>query len=298
MTVQAGIDILLASYNGGKYIEEQISSILSQTYGNFQLLVRDDGSSDDTPKILNHFEKKDKRIRLIRDNLGNLGFVSNFERLMQESDSELAMLSDQDDIWFPDKVERYVRRAGEEDIISPFLIHSDCIVCDEELRIIRKSYISSSAEGSNLQNMFFCFMVQGASMMFNRALKDMFLPFLPEAYLHDRYIHVMAELFGKRLFIPKTTMYYRQHGKNQIGSGSSIIDKILHKRYFDPRDRMLLMAVYDKYEGKMPEFAKKQFMAYLYITDRSRSRFRRMLEVYKSGITMNFNKKLFLTFKG
>ena len=87
------IDILLATYNGSKYLHEQLNSILSQSYGNINVIIRDDGSSDNTVMIINEYEEKDNRVKLLNDNLGNLGFVRNFEELMKNSTSEYLMLS-------------------------------------------------------------------------------------------------------------------------------------------------------------------------------------------------------------
>ncbi len=291
-------DILMAAYNGAKFIKEQIDSILSQTYSDFSLIIRDDGSDDDTQDILHSFEKLDKRVRIINDGLGNLGYVSNFERLLSNSGSDLIMFSDQDDIWFPDKIETYMEIIRDADMNAPLLLHSDCIVCSEDLRIIRKNYISSAAYQDSIKNMFFSFMVQGSTMMFNKALKEIFMPFLPETYLHDRYIHIMAELFGRRIFIPKTTMYYRQHKKNQIGSGASIKNKLIHKRYFDQRDRSLLEKIHKLYNDRMDENTKRLFDSYFFITDRANSRFRRLLKANRSGIRMHLFKKFFLLLKG
>ena len=82
------IDILLATYNGSQYLPEQLDSILNQSYGNINVIIRDDGSSDNTVMIIKEYEQKDNRVKLVNDNLGNLGFVRNFEELMKNSTSE------------------------------------------------------------------------------------------------------------------------------------------------------------------------------------------------------------------
>ena len=92
------IEILMATYNGEKYIEEQIDSIINQTYTNWELLIRDDKSKDNTASIIEEYEKKDSRIKLLRDEKGNLGFVKNFEELLKNSQKDFIMFSDQDDI--------------------------------------------------------------------------------------------------------------------------------------------------------------------------------------------------------
>ena len=82
------IDILLATYNGSQYLPEQLDSILSQSYGNINVIIRDDGSSDNTVMIIKEYEQKDNRVKLLNDSLENLGFVRNFEELMKNSTSE------------------------------------------------------------------------------------------------------------------------------------------------------------------------------------------------------------------
>lgn len=292
------IVILLAIYNGEKYLSKQLDSILDQDHEDFLVLIRDDGSSDNTINIIREYEAKDKRILLIEDKLGNLGFVKNFEELIKRSEGSLFMLCDQDDIWFSDKISRYLIAVQKEDMNIPLLIHSDAVICNEKEDIIKKSYISHIAQDTTIKSMFFNFFVQGASIMFNRRLKDIILPFIEGAYLHDRYIHIMAQLFGKRIFIPEATMYYRQHDRNQIGSGSNIIKKITNKRYFDERDRCLLRIIYEKYSNKMDMETKDLFMAYFNITSDRVNRLKRLHIAWKNNIRMHIFKKLFLILKG
>lgn len=105
MEEQEKIDILLATYNGEKYLREQIDSILKQTYKNFNLIISDDCSKDSTRKILKEYEQKDNRIIVyLQEN--NLGYVKNFEFLLSKVQSKIYMLSDQDDVWLPEKIEK------------------------------------------------------------------------------------------------------------------------------------------------------------------------------------------------
>ena len=103
------IDILMATYNGEKYLVEQLDSIINQTYRNWNLLIRDDNSTDKTLEIIQNYHKKDKRIKILKDNKGNLGIVRNFEELLKSSESEFIMFSDQDDIWVENKLDMYLK---------------------------------------------------------------------------------------------------------------------------------------------------------------------------------------------
>ena len=98
------VEILMATYNGEKYLSEQIESIISQSYENWRLLIRDDNSKDNTVSIIEKYEKEDNRIRLLRDRKGNLGFIKNFEELLVQSQEDFIMFCDQDDYWEKDKI--------------------------------------------------------------------------------------------------------------------------------------------------------------------------------------------------
>ena len=106
--IEDKIDILMATYNGEKYTVELIDSIINHTYKNWNLLIRDDNSTDRTLEIIKNYQKKDARIRILDNNKVNLGIVKNFEKLLKISESELIMFSDQDDIW---KKGKKIRRS-------------------------------------------------------------------------------------------------------------------------------------------------------------------------------------------
>ena len=99
------IDVLLATYNGEKYLKEQIDSILNQTYQNIHLIISDDCSKDETQKILKEYKEKDDRITVYIQEQ-NLGYIKNFEFLLEKVESDYYMLSDQDDVWLPEKIEK------------------------------------------------------------------------------------------------------------------------------------------------------------------------------------------------
>ena len=225
------IEILMATYNGEKYISEQIDSIINQTYKNWKLLIRDDGSKDKTLEILKKYQKKDKRINILRDTKGNLGFVKNFEELLKNSSEEFVMFSDQDDYWLENKIELYINelsRLSEIEMKNPLLLHSNSFICDENLNIKKKEFVNSKvASQYEESSYFFTYIVQGSTTLVNKRLIDIGLPFLRNVTLHDRYFHLLAEFLGKRVFINKSLLKYRQHSSNEIGAKGSIIQKIL-----------------------------------------------------------------------
>ena len=143
----------MATYNGEKYLAEQLDSIINQTYHNWNLLIRDDNSTDKTLEIIQNYHKKDKRIKILKDDKGNLGIVKNFEELLKNSESEFIMFSDQDDYWLENKIEKYVAilNTSSEDILKkPMLIHSNSFICDDNLEIIKHpSSVHSKAQNSS-----------------------------------------------------------------------------------------------------------------------------------------------------
>ena len=295
------IDILLATYNGSKYLSEQIDSLINQTYKNINIIVRDDGSTDNTVEIIEEYEKKDSRVRLLSDNLGNLGFVRNFEELMKNSTSEYLMFSDQDDIWYNNKVETSYKRikAIEEKNgkSCPILVHTNSKIMNYETRT-KSLFISDCAKNSSFENSFFNFFVQGSTMLINGSLKREALPFSKEVYLHDRYLHLIAEFIGIRSYIDVPTMDYRQHSNNEIGSSVNVIYKIKNKRYFNLKDRELLIFLDNTYSAKLDEIKKEKMDAYKLIVNNNISRFKRLKICNKKKIPMNIKKKIFLIIKG
>ena len=134
--MEENIDILLATYNGEKYIKEQIESILNQTYKNINLIISDDCSTDNTRKILTEYTQKDKRITVYFQN-ENQGYIKNFEFLLKQVKNPYYMLSDQDDVWLPEKVEKSIKTLKEKNVDFVF---GDLEVVDQNLNTIYSSF--------------------------------------------------------------------------------------------------------------------------------------------------------------
>ena len=233
------IDILMATYNGEKYLAEQIDSIICQTYKNWNLLIRDDGSSDNTFKILKEYEKKDDRIKIIKDKKGNLGIAKNFEELLKISSSELIMFSDQDDVWKKDKIKIMLKYVGNSDLII-----SDAIVTNEKLECISESLfcLVKSKNGiikNVIKNTYY-----GCCMLFKRKILEEVLPIPNNKEIgHDLWIGLISEKYYKVKFIDEKLIYFRRHSNNVTTINKSkrnirkkiigryIILKELFKRY-------------------------------------------------------------------
>ena len=287
----------MATYNGEKYLAKQLDSIINQSYKNWNLMIRDDNSNDRTLQILEKYEKMDKRIRVLHDNKRNLGIVKNFEELLKNSTSEFIMFSDQDDIWLENKLEVYLKTI-EKVRLKNVLIHSDAILFSEDkTNILKETFISKKAIRKGLENVFFNYFVQGATILISKEIKNFILPFPKEVYLHDRYIHLMSELFFERIFIKGSLIYYRQHSNNQIGAKNTL-KKLLSKRYFDKKDYELIKVIYNNYSDILSNDKKKLIEEYFEITDIKKTRFNRFLKLKKSKINMPLKKQISFLIKG
>ena len=130
------VDVLVATYNGEKYLREQLDSIIKQTYKNIRILISDDCSKDRTQEILQEYEKKDDRIKIFLHDR-NLGSNKNFEFLLRQVESKFYMLSDQDDVWLPEKIEKTIQKQKET---GADLVFGDLEVVNEKLETIYPSF--------------------------------------------------------------------------------------------------------------------------------------------------------------
>lgn len=223
------IDILLATYNGEKYLKEQIESILNQTYSNIRLIISDDCSKDKTRDIIKKFEEKDKRV-ISYFQEKNLGYVKNFEFLLSKVENEIYMLSDQDDYWLPEKVKHTYYKLKEA---NADLVFTDLEVVDENLQKIYPSFneymqlskkIKKYLHSYKLQYLYNC--VTGCTLMSRKKFIELILPLPTESKyaIHDTWIASTISNKGKVEYLDEKTIKYRQHGNNQVGT-----DKISHK---------------------------------------------------------------------
>jgi hypothetical protein len=220
------IDILLATYNGGPYLKEQLDSLLRQTEQDFCVLVQDDSSKDDTPEILKEYiAAHPKKIRLVSGQAHEKSPKGNFMSLLNESSSEYVMFSDQDDVWDEDKValSLLAMREGEREygMACPLLVHTDLRVSDVDLRLIAPSFWRyQKLDGKpKLSRVLAQNSVTGCTMMVNRTLAELLKKAPAEDMLmHDWWAALCAASMGHILAVDKPTICYRQHGKNQLGA--------------------------------------------------------------------------------
>ena len=216
------INILMATYNGRRYLKKQIDSILNQTFSDFRLLISDDASTDSTLKILEEYEKKDSRVE-IYSHEKNMGVVENFEFLINKVRSEYFMFADQDDVWEPDKIEKSLRKLEET---ASDLVYTDLEVVDNKLNQIepsfwkQKGFYNKIIKYNNFESLYLNNYINGCTMLCKSSWINEFLP-LPKNskyVIHDYWIALVVSHRGKMAYIEKPTIKYRQHGNNQVGS--------------------------------------------------------------------------------
>lgn len=220
------VDILLATFNGAKFLPEQIDSIINQSHQNFRLIVRDDNSSDMTANVLKtYLEKYPSKILLLTD--GNRhGVKGNFSTLMANSSSQYIAFADQDDVWDKDKIktslEKMRQLESQHSATTPLLVHTDLQVVDENKRIISHSFWSYSglkpSIGRSLNRLLIQNVVTGCATMINRPLLQLAYPIPENAVMHDWWLALVASALGHIDEVCLPTVLYRQHGKNAVGA--------------------------------------------------------------------------------
>lgn len=234
------IDILLATYNSENFLTQLLDSLLTQSFTDWQLLCRDDGSTDKTKQIIENYSTKDDRIRLIETDGQRLGAMKSFYQLMTISDSEYLMFCDHDDIWLPKKIEHAFMSMQQTEIQvgkdKPLLVFSDLQVTDQHLNIIDSSFWHYTNLQPQLLTDFASLAgvncVTGCTMLINKAAKQAALPLGRHALMHDHYIALAVLANGGELILNHhSDILYRQHTDNVLGAFKRIEGKqlIVHR---------------------------------------------------------------------
>ena len=263
--------VLLSSYNGEKYLKEQIDSILNQEGVYVHLIVRDDGSKDSTLDILEGYKKRGK---LKYYNGDNKRTAQSFMDLIYTApEAEFYALSDQDDYWLPDKLRIGVEKIKKEDCQTPILYYGMPRIVDEKLNLIRPQ-----SDTSEIMTTFESCLVNskatGCTMVFNKSLCDILKSAKPDYVLmHDAWAHkVCLALDGKVLFDSDVHILYRQHGNNVVGIPKNLLDKIRlyygeFKKDNQMRSRCVRSLVESYGERMLPDKRQKAEMVAYYRDD-------------------------------
>ena len=226
--------IMMAVYNGEKYIAEQIDSIIAQSCTNWTLIIQDDGSSDNTAEIVEEYTAGDDRIHYVKNESEVHGAFENFFSLINKCKMMKAydyyMFADQDDIWHADKIEKLMTFLEEKNLTRPALVYADMATVDQDGQVISESLDAQwGLEKTKRSSFFLSHKVFGCNMMMNRLLFDKVTPLpLTEEHLsimsHDNYYTKFAAVFGYVYYDPEVLMDYRRHGENSTAGQKYSVD--------------------------------------------------------------------------
>jgi glycosyltransferase involved in cell wall biosynthesis len=215
-------DVILAVWNGQDYLPAMLDSLLSQTTSEFNVLVRDDGSTDGSREILENYKQKfDGRLSVIAGE-PTRSATANFAILMRETKADYVLFADQDDVWRPEKVGLTLRSLKEAEAkygkSTPIYFATDIEVANKDLELINPSYWKwkrlKASRMSKLSQSLICVSIQGMASGINRALLDLANPVSAKAISHDWWTQLIAAAMGKVICDPTTTALYRVHGGN------------------------------------------------------------------------------------
>lgn len=221
------ISVCIATYNGEKYIKEQIDSIICQLHENDEIIISDDGSIDNTLDVIKQFA--DDRIKIYKNQRSNKGVIGNFENAIKLSSGEYIFLADQDDIWLPNKVNIYKKYFD----LGYNIIVSDAKVIDQKKNVINESFFKIMNSGKGFIKNFISNTYLGCCIGFRRELIHYALPFPKSIAMHDIWLGFIGEAFGKPVFINERLLLYRRHGSNASpaseASNYSLIFKLFYR---------------------------------------------------------------------
>jgi glycosyltransferase involved in cell wall biosynthesis len=205
------ISLVMATYNGGEFLREQLDSIYSQTLLPDEVIVVDDCSKDATVDILKEYSLKYGLKYFVNED--NLGVNGNFEKAVSLAKGDYICISDQDDVWFKDKIEKTFLKLNEIEKDVPACVSSNVLSVDSDLKNgVLKVKLPKDNE---IKEVLYSNGSQGCTLMFNKKLKEIILP-LSKYFIYDHFIGLLSYFVGERFFISEPLMYYRHHGGNVV----------------------------------------------------------------------------------
>lgn len=240
------VSVVIATFNGEQFLQQQLDSIINQSYKDLEIIIVDDCSKDNTITIINEYAFKDTRIVLIQ-NETNLGYIKNFEKGCTIAKGEFIALCDQDDVWHPDKIKRSL-----ENIENKALIYCDSVLCDKELKPIGvniSNRVSCLDFNNPLQQAIFC-RIYGHATLIRKDLINKAIPFL-SVIPHDWWLCYLATFNGGIKYLPLPLAYYRQHSNNIFGAAGgkskkhNKLDKKEKRKLENQKIKVRIMAFYE-----------------------------------------------------
>lgn len=279
----ARIAVLLATYNGERFIREQLDSLLEQTFQDFTCYVHDDGSTDATLDIVSEYAARNPGRIVLMEYPAAGSAKSNFVSMLYRVKESYIMFCDQDDVWKREKIAKSISRMEQEEAVRgniPFVVYSDLVIVDQSLKVIASSYMQykkRKPESVTLQTILISDIVSGCTMLMNRAAVEKALERIDVARIpmHDLWIAAVTFLYGSLLYIDEPLILYRQHSSNVMGARKrskwDLVKKLLHYRikpgfykgkqaeFRSPRNRAVLLSKYpdlpDRYGTLIHSFA-------------------------------------------
>lgn len=301
------VSILLACYNGEKFLREQLDSILNQDFQDFILYISDDGSSDGTEKIISEYSAKDKRIKVFARHAPKKSACRHFLYMLENVESSLFLFCDQDDVWTENHISELVKkyeRLSEKEKKALVLIHSDLAVVDQNLGLVSESFFDYALIERHPRHKHFYFLennVTGGVMLINSAVKEYVFrnkKNLEENFhripMHDQFFALVANYFGTVLFVEKKLEYYRQHSNNVVGAKNVRSFKNCFQKLFDLDDVWLKKGTelasffLDYYSDLIPE--KENLILHQFLEIGQMSRFSAIRFIIKNDF-LKENKK-------
>lgn len=213
------ISVCMATYNGANFIKDQLISILNQISETDEIIISDDSSNDNTIEIIDSFN--DNRIKVYKNSFRNV--VKNFEFSISQASGDIIFLSDQDDIWHPDKVKEYMEQFYNSDVS---LVISNLKLIDKQGTEIGKNFFQKGFNSNFFYNILKNNFI-GCSLAFKRELVSKIIPFPDNIPMHDWWIGLIVLRDSKMIYINKELTYYRRHGGNFTSDNKSSIKNII-----------------------------------------------------------------------
>jgi rhamnosyltransferase len=263
------VDILMATYNGEAFVEEQVRSIMAQSFRDWRLLIHDDGSTDQTISILQRLSREDERILLIEDNISHLGVARNFIHLASISTAQYCMFCDQDDIWLPSKVEKMHQSISKYNQTIPQVLYSNAFLWKHQQGIISNKN-TLTYPTTIRQTLFLNTGIQGAAAIFNRKMCELITQPLTHYAMHDHVLLLAGICFGEVHYLHQSLMYYRQHEHNVTGNAPGSIAKKIALMWENRRVRLVnrehyegLNAFYQRFQTQISVFDRELIGVFL-----------------------------------
>lgn len=225
------VAVVMSTYNGAKYVKEQLDSILNQTYKNIDIVIRDDGSKDNTVNIIESYQKKYSNIKLITGK--NLGFIKSFFELLRLVEADYYAYADQDDVWMQNKIELAVEELNKLDDSKPNLAFGNSDYYDENMNLLNEG---EKHRKFNFRRALFACVTQGMTMTINKTTRDMIVKNPPKTcFFHDWWTYLICIGMGNVAYSDTTVVKYRRMKTNATVEGQGYI------RLFIWRIKNLLM---------------------------------------------------------